>query len=132
MSQENVEIMRRWVALANAGDIPGIIDLMAPDIEGFPANNEPEAASFSGREAFARRAEEANAAFDEHRVEVDEYIDLGEYVAVVARITAVGRISRAPVSASEVWLCRFKNGKVVEYRECSTKERALKAAGGIG
>jgi ketosteroid isomerase-like protein len=129
MSQENLEVMRRWVALANAVDIPGILDLMAPDIECFPAENEPEAFRFRGREAFARRAEEASAAFDEHRVEVDEYIDLGEYVAVVARITAVGRISRAPVSTNEVWLCRFKDGKVVEYRECSTKERALSAAG---
>jgi ketosteroid isomerase-like protein len=132
MSQENVEIMHRWVALANAVDIRGIVDLMAPDVECFPADDEPEAASFRGREAFARRAQEANAAFDEHVIEVDEYIDLGEYVAVVARIRALGRISRAPVSTSEVWLCRFKNGKVVEYRECSTKERALKAAGGIG
>jgi ketosteroid isomerase-like protein len=129
MSEENVEIARRWIALSNAGDIPAILDLLDPEIECFPAENEPEAVSFRGREAYAKRAEDARGSFDDHLIEVSEYIDLGEYVAVVARISARGRISRAPVAGDEVWLLRFSNGKCVEYRECGTKERALEAAG---
>jgi hypothetical protein len=50
----------------------------------------------------ARRAYEAREAFDQHHIEVFEYIDLGEYVAVVARIHARGRMSKAPVSGDEV------------------------------
>jgi ketosteroid isomerase-like protein len=129
MSEENVEIVRRWIALSNAGDLPAIFELLDPDIECFPAEGEPEATPFRGREAYMRRAEETRDAFDEHAVEVSEYIDLGEYVAVVARIEARGRTSRAPVSGEEVWLIRFKDGKCVQYRECGTKERALQAAG---
>jgi ketosteroid isomerase-like protein len=128
MSQENVEIVRRWIALTNAGDIPAILNLLDPDIECFPAEGEPEAAPFRGRDAYARRAHEARKSFDEHHVEVSECIDLGEYVAVVARISARGRISRVPVSGEEVWLLRFRDGKCVEYRECGTKQRALEAA----
>ncbi len=48
---------------------------------------------------------------------------------VVARIGFRGRVSGAPVSAQEVWLVRFKDGKCVEYRECETRERALAIAG---
>ena len=77
----------------------------------------------------ARRAYEAREAFDQHHIEVFEYIDLGEYVAVVARIHARGRMSKAPVSGDDVWLARFRSGKVVEYRECTTKQRALEFAG---
>ena len=128
MSRENVEIVRHWIALSNAGDVPAILELLAPDIECFPAEGEPEAEAFRGREAYARRAYEAREAFDEHKIEVFEYVDLGEYVAVVARIHARGRMSQANVSADEVWLIRFGDGKVVEYRECTTKERALEFA----
>jgi len=129
MPQENVEIVRHWIALTNAGDVPAILELLDPDIACFPAEDEPEAEAFRGRDAYARRAYEAREAFDEHTVEVFEYIDLGDYVAVVARIHARGRMSQARVSADEVWLIRFRDGKVVEYRECSTKARAREFAG---
>jgi ketosteroid isomerase-like protein len=129
MSEENVAIVRDWIALSNAGDVPAILNLLAPDIRCFPAEGEPEAEAFRGREAYARRAYEARHAFDRHEIDVSEYIDLGDYVAVVARIHARGRMSQAPVSADEVWLIRFRDGKVVEYRECTTKERALEFAG---
>jgi ketosteroid isomerase-like protein len=124
-----VEIVRQWIALSNAGDVPAILELLDPDIECFPAEGEPEAEAFRGREAYGRRAYEAREAFDEHMIEVFEYIDLSEYVAVVARIHARGRLSQAQVSGDEVWLIRFRNGRVVEYRECSTKERALQFVG---
>jgi ketosteroid isomerase-like protein len=130
MSQENVEIVRRWIALSNAGDVETILsDIIDPDIECFPAEGEPEAEAFRGREAYGKRAYDAREAFDKHAIEVQEYIDLGEYVAVIARIHARGRISQADVSGDEVWLMRFRDGRCVEYRECGTKERALEAAG---
>ena len=38
MSRENVEIVRRWIALSNAGDVETILnDIIDPDIECFPA-----------------------------------------------------------------------------------------------
>ena len=128
MSLDNVEIARKWIAFADAGDLPSIVDLLDPDVECFPAEGEPEAAPFRGRDAFERQAASTHEVFDERTVEALEYVDLGEYVAVVARITSVGMASRAPVSMEEVWLVRFRNGKCVEYRECGTKDRALEFA----
>jgi ketosteroid isomerase-like protein len=129
VSQENVEIAREWIAFADAGDLPSILDLLDPDVECFPAEGEPEAAPFRGRDEFARNASSTREAWGERAIEAVEYIDLGEYVAVVARISARGRVSRVPVSGMEVWLVRFKDGKCVEYRECGTKNRALELAG---
>jgi ketosteroid isomerase-like protein len=130
MSQENVEVVRRWIALSNAGDVETILkDIIDPNIECFPAEGEPEAEAFRGREAYGKRAYDAREAFDKHAIDAQEYIDLGAYVAVIARIHARGRISQADVSGDEVWLMRFKDGRCVEYRECGTKERALEAAG---
>src|SRR2546428_14147452 len=103
MAQEDLEMAPRWIALSNAGDLPAIFNFLDPDIECFPAAGEPEAEAFRGREAYMKRAKNAREAFDEHRIEASEYIDLGEYCAVVARIYARGRISRAPVSGDEGW-----------------------------
>jgi ketosteroid isomerase-like protein len=128
MSQGNVDLARQWIAFADAGDLPSILDLLDPDVACFPAEGEPEAASFRGRDAFAKNATASREAWGERAIEAVEYIDLGEYVAVVARISAVGRVSRVPVSGVEVWLVRFKDGKCVEYWECGTKVRALEIA----
>jgi ketosteroid isomerase-like protein len=129
MSEENVEIMREWIALNNARDAQGIVELLAPDFVSIPAENEPEAAVLQGPGAFGRRQADAFETFEKYEIEVSEYIDLGEYVVVVGHIEARGSASHAEVSADEVWLCRFRDGKVVEARECSTIERALEAAG---
>jgi ketosteroid isomerase-like protein len=132
MAQENVEIVKRWIELTNVGDVEAIIELLDPDIECFPAAGEPEAEKFSGRDEYRKRAMGAREALAEHHVEVSEFIDLGEYVAVVGRVSARGRASGVPVAADEVWLYRFKDGKCVEYRECSTRERALEFAAAAG
>ena len=128
MSKENVDLARRWIAYADAGDLPSILDLLDPDVECFPAEGEPEAAPFRGRDAFASFASSSREPWGERAIEAVEYIDLGEYVAVVAGVTARGRVSGVPVSMEEVWLVRFRNGKCLEYWECGTKERALELA----
>ena len=128
MSQDNLELAREWIAFADAGDLASILDLLDPDVDCFPAEGEPEAAPFRGRDAFASFARTSREPWSERAVEAVEYIDLDEYVAVVARISAVGKVSRAPVSGEEVWLVRFRDGKCVEYWECGSKERALELA----
>ena len=101
---------------------------LIPTSSAFPPRGSPRRAPFRGRDAFERQAASTHEVFDERTVEALEYVDLGEYVAIVARITSVGMASRAPVSMEEVWLVRFRNGKCVEYRECGTKDRALELA----
>jgi ketosteroid isomerase-like protein len=128
VSQDNVDLAREWIAFADAGDLSSILDLLDPHVECFPAEGEPEAAPFRGRDAFASFARTSRDAWSERAIEAVEYVDLGEYVAVVARISAVGKVSRAPVSGEEVWLVRFRDGKCVEYWECGSKERALELA----
>lgn len=128
MSAENVELARQWIAFADAGELESILDLLDPDVECFPAEGEPEATPFRGRDAFARSARASRQAWGERKIEAVEYVDLGEYVAVVARISARGRVSDVPVSGEEVWLVRFRAGKCVEYRECGSKQRALELA----
>ena len=130
MSQENVELARRWIRLTNAGDYETIRDeILDPDIKCYPDENDAHTVPFQGRDAYITRAMDERESFDVRQIEVDECIDLGEQVVCVATIYVRGKVSQAEVVRGEVWLARWRDGKCVEYRECGTKDRALEAAG---
>ena len=67
-------------------------------------------------------------AFDEHTTEVSEYLDLGEYIAIIGRITARGREGGVETSEDEARLIRFRNGRAIAYHECGKKADAVQAA----
>jgi ketosteroid isomerase-like protein len=129
MSEENVEIVRQIVTLNNDRDIEGVLELMDPDVECFPAEDQPESKGFQGREAFAAYAKEWLETFVEYAIEPIEFLDLDDSVILVGRVVGRGRKSQAVVSDEEAWLYRFREGKIVQYRECGTKAQALEAAG---
>jgi SnoaL-like domain len=130
MSQENVEIVRRWIRLSNARDWDAIYnEILDPAIDCYPGEGEPHLAPFQGRDEYINAASDERESFDKHEIEILECIGLGEYVVCVARIRVRGKVSQAEVASGEVWLTRWRDGKCVEYRECGTKERALEAAG---
>jgi ketosteroid isomerase-like protein len=130
MSRENVDVIRLLGERASAGDREGVLELIHPDLELFPPTDEPEAKSvYRGREGWVEYAAYWDEAFAHWEVEVEEYIDVGEYVVVVARLRATGRASGAEVEDSAVWLWRVRDGMGIEHREYRTKEEALEAAG---
>jgi ketosteroid isomerase-like protein len=130
MSEENVEQVRRWIRLSNAGDFDAIYnEILDPAIVCITAEEDLHSTPFRGRDEYIRRARDERSSFDEFEIEVAECMDLGEYVVCVARIHVRGRISQAGAVGDEAWLTRWRDGRCVEYRECRTKERALEAAG---
>jgi ketosteroid isomerase-like protein len=69
-------------------------------------------------------------AFGDFRIEVDEVIDAGEHVIVMAITLGTGDESGAPVSAPRfphVWTVR--GGRVVRMEMFMSKDEALEAAG---
>ena len=129
MSQENVDVIRRMCEGLNARDLADVTELVAADVSSFPAEHQPEAEGLHGAEAFAAYFRGWFDAFDSYEIRVSEYIDLGEYVVAVGGVRGHGRHSGATVSLEDAWVFRLRDGKVVEYRECGTKARALEAAG---
>jgi hypothetical protein len=108
MSQENVDLFRRFIEAFNSGDLEGAIALADPPLEfesvpsvDFP----PDLADVQrGPEGFRQLVEGFWAEFDAPHIEVHELIDAGDQVVVSASFRAVeskavrrraGRISGA-------------------------------------
>ena len=128
MSEENIEIARRMIELANRGDADGVAAHLSPDVVSYPAEDQPESTPLRGRDAWAEYARGWLEVFDRYVIEPSEYLDLGDCVVIVGRVTARGRGSGAETAENDAWLYRFREGLVVEHRECGTRERALEAA----
>jgi ketosteroid isomerase-like protein len=141
MSEENVEIVRRCVAIYNAlgrtGDAfvdpeevaPEFWSLLAPDLELHERTELPDAKVYRGPEEAKEFWRKTQQLFAEIRWEPREFRDLGDVVLVETRVVAVGRGSEVPVEMDETDLWWFRDGMIVRMEGFATKFEALEAAG---
>lgn len=131
MSEQNVEIVRRWCDLYNARDFDGLIALNTEDFEMRSVFAGVESGGiFRGAAGFPFKYFEAiDDAYERFHLAASDFIDAGAAVVMVAEIEWRGKGSgaegRDPLYAV-MWL---RSGKV--FREESFKERgaALAAVG---
>jgi uncharacterized protein len=128
----NVETVRRGYELYAAGDLAGVAGLFAGDAELADAGGLGVAGTAAGTrygpEGFLQANEEALEAFEDYRVEAEEFIDAGEAVVVSVRISGRGRASGAELETRLAHLWVLRNGKVILGEVYRTAEEALEAA----
>jgi uncharacterized protein len=133
MSEENVEIVRRGYELYAAGDLDGVAGLFSNDAELADAGGLGVAGTAAGTrhgpEGFLRATEEALEAFEDYRVEAEEFIDAGDAVVVPVRISGRGRASGAKLETRLAHLWVLHNGRVIRGDVYRTTGEALEAAG---
>jgi uncharacterized protein len=129
VSQENVEIVRRWIEAFNRASLEGVLELADPDVEWWNREDDPGPPVSRGHDGLAAGMAELDESLDELRVEPKEFIDAGEYVVVPVHVVGRGRGSGASFEEHEVYVFRLRNGKVTEGREYRAKNEALKAVG---
>jgi uncharacterized protein len=134
MSKTNVEIIRRGYELYTAGDLEGVSGMFSTDAEVADSGGlgvaGTTAGTLHGPEGFLRAASESLEAFDEYHVEAEDYIDAGDAVVVLVRISGRGRASGAKLETrlAHLWVLG-NNGKVIRGEVYRTTEEALAAVG---
>jgi len=132
MSQENVEIVRRWYEVATSkadllAAMPRTMAFCHPDVEW----SAPEdGTTYRGREGVRQRLEEWLNSFDVYRYEIHRIIDCGnDEVLVEATEVARGATSGAEVRSTHYELLTIRDGMIVRIREFYDEGKALEAAG---
>ena len=117
MSQQNVEIARRNVALANSRGpeaIEAIAQIYHSDAEARdlqPAPGMPEV--MHGRAAIVAVWRQWLEALDDWQIEVHEYIDADPWVVADVRWRAIGKGSEIPIDWRLAEAHEFRDGKIV-------------------
>jgi ketosteroid isomerase-like protein len=130
MSQENVEIVRRAFAyeIYGVGDRADAEAIFDPQVVMNPFHAIDEKPSY-GPHAMRDDWERWASAFEELTVTVEEIIDAGDRVVVVAHHQGRGRASGVEVDARYYEVYTVREGKVSRVDEFADRAKALEAAG---
>ena len=130
MSQENVEVrneaVRRFLATFD-NDTDAFRDTLHPEIEWFPI--EENLTPTYGVEGAMWLRNQWLDTWDEHRLDVEEVIEEGDSVVVLAPVTARGRASGVEVDLRLHYQFKVRDDKVVYLFEHEDRATALEAAG---
>jgi ketosteroid isomerase-like protein len=130
MSQEKVDVIRRGYAAYRQDDLESleaiVRDVIDPDFELHAVFAERV---FTGPEGMREFFSELREVWKDYVNEPEEFIDLGEHVVVVSRLSARGSSSGVPVRGRLVALWTFKDDKLFRARFLRSRREALEAAG---
>ena len=133
MSQENVEIVRRAVGLVRRFDDEfhgsRVGAHLLDDAFVIHDHDSPDLGILEGHSGFLRWIDDWDEAWEEWRVEPEEYIDAGERVVVLLSLFARGRGSGVSLERRDGMVWTVRDGKAVRLDYFNTATEALEAAG---
>jgi ketosteroid isomerase-like protein len=130
MSEENVELARRYVEAFNQGVLDATEHLRHPDVEVVDPPNLPDADTYVGEAAGRARVESLMAFGWDGQFRVREYLEAGEEVVVIWQMKGRGAIGEVPLDIPELaHIIAFEGGLVRRVRQYLTRAEALEAAG---
>jgi ketosteroid isomerase-like protein len=129
MSQENVDLVRRFVDAWTRSDVEAMEAVLegrfAPDFEFEPLYLDRV---YSGGEV-RQWWTDITGAWQDYRSEIEEIADLGEHVLLLAHITGRGAGSGVPIDQRIFILFRFQGEKAVWGKSFTSRHDAFAAAG---
>jgi ketosteroid isomerase-like protein len=113
MSQENVEILRRVNAAANAGNWRVVFDLYHSDAEFRDLAHAPDMPeTIGGHEGLAQLLKQWTEPFAEFGGEILQYIDVGPWVICDTRWHGTGKTSDVAIELRQTDAYEIRDGKV--------------------
>jgi ketosteroid isomerase-like protein len=131
LSQANVEIVRRFIARINDGEIDLALADITPDAElDWSQSDAPDGGVYRGRQAWAAWIGGRQEGLEGARFDPVEVVDVPpDTVLVVAHMRGRGPASGMEIAALAAGVWTLKDGRVSRLRVFQTREQALDALG---
>ena len=128
MSQENVEVVRRFLEHVNRTGEP-LWEMLDPEVEWIIDPTGLLAGTYGGPDGVKEFFERLRESFDETHVEIDDLIDAGDSVVALGRVRARGIGSGMTVEQPVGWVYQVRKGRMVRGRTYFRQVEALEAVG---
>ena len=130
MSQENVEIVRRIIEDAVRGAWGELAPHLGPDTELYgTVGGLTEGSVWRGSEQVRKFFEEDSDAWDERRLDAEEFIDAGDCVVVLLHEFRRGKGSGVEIETDTAMVYEVRDRHVVRIQGYMDRAEALDAAG---
>lgn len=129
MSQENLDVVRHIYGAWRSEGSPVASGLLDPDIEWVNSPDAVEPGTRRGIDAFAAAAGSVGETFEDTSVEIDEMLDAGDRVVVLATLHGRGRGSGAEVERRQGYIWTLHDGRATRFEWFSEPDEAMRAAG---
>ncbi len=125
MSQENVEVVRRWVDKVNAGETPRHrASLFASRLD-----FRDELGELGNRDDLRAYLESWRSALSGLHVDFEQVTDLGDTLLLEINQAGYGAASGIDVEQRFTWVMTFKDGRCVRWHIYADHAEALEAVG---
>jgi ketosteroid isomerase-like protein len=129
MSQENVEVVRRFYEAYDRGDRNGWTRLLGSEVELLPLGVELTGGHERGVEGVVRGQSEFTSHFASYEISPERFYDAGDRVVVVLHRKARSARSRALIEDRFGQLISLRDGRIVRFQSFRQVSEALEAAG---
>jgi ketosteroid isomerase-like protein len=129
MSQKNVEIVRRSIAAFNAGGIEATVEFAHPDVVFEEPPSQPGSKAARGLADALQTFSAFDAAWEEHRSEVEEIRDLGGGEVLALTIEHLRGRDGVAFSQPCGTIYTLEGEKFIRVRSFWERSQALEAAG---
>ena len=122
-----MSVVRRGYEALATGDVEGFLSLLDPQIEW----THPEGLPYSGTHRGMAGMQEVlrlwGATYEEMQVIPEEYLEVGDYVVVLARYHGRGRGSGIEIQQEGAHVFKLRDGKVVRLEIFASRDKALES-----
>jgi ketosteroid isomerase-like protein len=129
MSQENVDVVRRFLDAFNARDVEVLVRLSAEDCEWVPFRAQLEGIVYRGHEGVRQFLSDMNEDWETFRIDPLEFRDRHQRVAVIGRVKARSAGSSMEIESIAGFVHEVEQGRVRRITSHSDVEAALDAVG---
>ena len=130
MSKELVQLVEKGYEAWNAGDRGWVLDHMSEDIEWITPEDDPDPSTYHGYRGVEEYWAQWRAAVGQLSFAVEEMIDAGDNVVVVARRQGRGEHSGLEISDRVIQVFHFEGIKCTRVHEYYDRDAALGALKG--
>jgi uncharacterized protein len=130
MASELVQLVEKGYEAWNSGDRGWVLDHMSEEVEWKTPPDDPDPGTYRGLQGVEEYWAQWRAAVGQLNFQIEEMIDAGDSVVVVARRQGRGEHSGLEISDRVIQVFEFEDDKCVRVREYYDRDAALSTVRG--